>query len=340
VLRLAPWPEEIKIYAEHVHWFWVHRDLLKVTKCSVAVGHLHNRDSEIGDIRYERMRRRREYLDLSNQMLGIKGRRVIMAQGRALADVRPRSRPPAEPKPRRLLSLDAFSEVFADLKGKRVGYVPNPGNVGDAMIAAATAELLAKFKIQWRPWQEGKDADLDVLAYGGGGSMGGNYYSAFELRQKMLASELPVVILPQSFMGPEEGNYSKVFVRERDSLVHAPGAVLAPDLALGLAWRNDEPVVMERALFLRNDVEKLFDDPRSLGDPARMVDTWYDYLRLAGRCGWIITDRLHFAIAGLLCGRRVTLLPNSYHKNRSMYDTWLKDLGCEWSDTVPEDTQP
>jgi hypothetical protein len=22
------------------------------------------------------------------------------------------------------------------------------------------------------------------------------------------------------------------------------------------------------------------------------------------------------------------LLPNSYHKNRSMYETWLRDLGC------------
>jgi hypothetical protein len=31
-------------------------------------------------------------------------------------------------------------------------------------------------------------------------------------------------------------------------------------------------------------------------------------------------------------GCSVTLLPVAYHKNRAMYDEWLKPLGCKWAD--------
>jgi exopolysaccharide biosynthesis predicted pyruvyltransferase EpsI len=48
----------------------------------------------------------------------------------------------------------------------------------------------------------------------------------------------------------------------------------------------------------------------------------------------IITDRLHFAISGLILGRETTILPNSYHKNRSMYETWLRDLGCNFAENL------
>lgn len=337
VMKQARWPEEIKIYAEHVHFFWANRQALKVTKCNVSVGHCHVRDSGLGDIAYERMRRRKEFLQLSNQMLGIRGRRITDAMNKPLAEVRTRVKPAPVAKTR-LLGLKHFRPIFEELRGKRIGYAPNFGNCGDDMITQATVQLFTRFGLDWQPWREGRD--YDVLLFGGGGSMGGSYYSTFELRQKLLASGLPVIVLPQSFMGPEAGAYAKVYVRERDSLQHAPDAILAPDLALGMEWLNEQEAVYERGLFLRRDLEGLFEHPASKGDPARLVQGWADYLRLAGQHGWIITDRLHFAIAGLLCGRRVTLLPNSYHKNRSMYDTWLKDLGCEWSDAVPEDTKP
>lgn len=49
-----------------------------------------------------------------------------------------------------------------------------------------------------------------------------------------------------------------------------------------------------------------------------------------------MTDRLHFAIAGLHAGRDVTLLANDYHKNKSMHETWLADLGCRFATTLSE----
>jgi exopolysaccharide biosynthesis predicted pyruvyltransferase EpsI len=44
-------------------------------------------------------------------------------------------------------------------------------------------------------------------------------------------------------------------------------------------------------------------------------------------------------VAGLLLDRKVILLPNSYHKNTSMYETWLADLGCDYTSSLEEALQ-
>jgi hypothetical protein len=125
-------------------------------------------------------------------------------------------------------------------------------------------------------------------------------------------------------------------VRERTSLAAVPGCILAPDLALGIRGTNMVlPPRASHGVFLRSDIEQLL-LPRypSLPDPALVCTTPHEYFALASLFEHIFTDRLHFAIAGLIAGRTVTLLPNSYHKNRSMFDTWLSGLGCEWRDDL------
>lgn len=39
----------------------------------------------------------------------------------------------------------------------------------------------------------------------------------------------------------------------------------------------------------------------------------------------IVTDRLHGALLGLVLEKKVILLDNSYGKNKTYYDTWLRD---------------
>ena len=39
----------------------------------------------------------------------------------------------------------------------------------------------------------------------------------------------------------------------------------------------------------------------------------------------IYTTRLHAAILGVLLGKKVVFMDNSYGKNRGFYETWLKD---------------
>ena len=231
-----------------------------------------------------------------------------------------------------LLSPDAFQSVFEPLQGKRIGYVCTPGNVGDRMIEAATFQLLRHFEIDFVVADPRNSTAVDEWLVFGGGNMGTRYPIARRLREQVLATGLPVIVLPQSFTGPENLIYHRVYVREMASFALCPEGVLAPDLALGLVARVEGQPDLGVGLWLRGDSEALFRSYRSRGDPVVQCRTPQQYLILAARHRRVVTDRLHFVIAALLCGRQATLLPNSYYKNRAMYDTWLKQLGCDWQD--------
>ena len=69
-------------------------------------------------------------------------------------------------------------------------------------------------------------------------------------------------------------------------------------------------------------------------DPAkfcRSFDHWVDIHAKAKR---IITNRMHSAILGSILGKPVTLLPNRYHKNRSIWEYSLEPRAVEWQDTL------
>ncbi len=243
-----------------------------------------------------------------------------------------------------LLPFSAFGEIFEPLRGRRIGYVRLPGNVGDRLIEAAAFQMMRYFGIDFVVTKPTPSAKIDEWLIAGGGNMGSYYKNCQSVRSQVIADGRPVTVLPQSFITPEEFAYKRVFVRERASLIIRPDALLAPDLALGweIPWhwklflgldrpRQSQPLI-EEGLWLRQDWEALFSKSRSLGDPAECCRSPFQYLRLAARYSHVITDRLHFAVAALLCGRKTTLLPNNYHKNRSMYETSLRELGCEWRD--------
>lgn len=243
-----------------------------------------------------------------------------------------------------LLPFSAFAKIFEPFRGRRIGYVRLQGNVGDSLIETAAFQMMRYFEIDFVVTIPSSSAKVDEWLIAGGGNMGNYYENCQRERIQVLADGRPVSVLPQSFITPEEFAYKRVFVREKASLSLRPDALLAPDLALGfeIPWhwklifgldrrRQSKPTIDE-GLWLRQDREALFSQSRSLGDPAVRCPSPFQYLRLAARYTHVITDRLHFAVAALLCGRKTTLLPNNYHKNRSMYETWLRKLGCEWRD--------
>jgi len=238
----------------------------------------------------------------------------------------------------RLLPPEVFSAVFEPLCGKRIGFVRAIGNVGDELIAWATEQLFEEFKIVWRrfdPSLPGQD-DVDELVFGGGGNMGTRYLNNWTLRGRILELGLPVTILPQSFTSRENRPYKRVYVRERASLAFCNTGILAPDLALGLRRSTPRPPTRGTGIFLRRDPERLGWCRWFRRDPVKLCRTPQEYLDLAANHERIVTDRLHFAICGLLAGRDTTLLPNNYHKNRSMYETWLQGLGCRFAPSVEE----
>jgi exopolysaccharide biosynthesis predicted pyruvyltransferase EpsI len=214
------------------------------------------------------------------------------------------------------------------------------GNVGDDLIELAMTQLFAAYGIRWRLVSaeelSGHGADVDLLVFGGGGNMGERYRGNYDLRGRALATGLPLVILPQSFTSPEDRGFHRVYVRERSSLRFHTGGILAPDLALGLAWPEPSRPDRDLGVFLRRDQERGGRKPLLVRDPVRMARTPAAYLALAARHRRIVTDRLHFAVAGLHAGRDVTLVANDYHKNRSMHETWLAGLGCRFAATASE----
>ncbi len=239
-----------------------------------------------------------------------------------------------------LVDLSHFERIFSPYADRDVGFMALDGNVGDLLIDTAARELMKEFGVRCRklqPVEFERGALLtavDTIFVSGGGNMGSLYPVTVRQRQAALAFGSPVVVLPQTFTDDDEdiAPFKRVYVRERTSLASKPGTVLAPDLALGLRppW-IDEGIAAGTGVWLRGDRERHVPDCAvSLGDPARVSSTVADYLGLASCFEHVVTDRLHFAIASLLVGRKTTLLPNSYHKNRSMYETWLRDLGCRW----------
>lgn len=244
------------------------------------------------------------------------------------------------PKRHRLFGPAMFADVCEPLVGRRVGYVRPEGNVGDHLIELAMAQLFATYGIRWSlvSCQAGPRglAGIDVLVFGGGGNMGTRYTGNHELRGRALATGLPLVILPQSFTTPEDRPFHRVYVRERVSLGLRPDGILAPDLALGLEWPEAPRPTHELGVYLRRDQERGGRKPLLARDPVRLARTPAEYLALAARHRRIVTDRLHFAVAGLHAGREVTLVANDYHKNRSMHETWLSDLGCRFAASPAE----
>jgi len=237
----------------------------------------------------------------------------------------------------RLLPFKAFAHVFEPLRGKRIGFIPSRGNVGDRLIDAGTFQLFEFYGVRWQTADLDRLDEVDELVFGGGGSMGGLYPKNATLRERCLQAGKPLTILPQSFLDFEERPFKTVYVREHASQRFCPNGILAPDL--GLAFDPGMTIAkpsIRLGLFLRRDNECAGAMRWIKCDPIKLCRTPDQYVALAGNYEQIITDRLHFAISALIAKRDTILLPNSYHKNQSMHATWLAKLGCRWANSVSE----
>lgn len=131
--------------------------------------------------------------------------------------------------------------------GRPCLYIPNPGNAGDALIAAATWQL---FDMLGLPVRSGGRRDVradDVVLLGGGGNLVPLYGDmARALEACLTAGVREAVLLPHTVRGHEAllGQLDErfhLYCRDTTGLAHvrqfAPHARsdLAPDLALGLS---------------------------------------------------------------------------------------------------------
>lgn len=237
----------------------------------------------------------------------------------------------------RLIDISHFDHIFAQFSGKFVSVVEGWGNVGDKFIFQSTRQLLDEYKVLYEVIGEPNDVRGEACLLFGGGNLGSNYFAECDIRERFAsaaeAKGIPTVVLPQSIMKPVSRRYSQVFIREPYSMLLYNGGMIAPDLAMGYDFNLYQEPLHDLGIFLRRDGEAQH-AKHNYPDPAIIAPTVLEYFTLAGMYKKIITDRLHFAICALYHKRDVTLLPNSYHKNRGMWEMWLEPLGCKWQNKL------
>ena len=157
-----------------------------------------------------------------------------------------------------ILEPGAYSHVFARWRGARATEFWGPGNVGDLLIRRGAEQLYAAYGITIC----GKDETPDVVFYGGGGNMGplypGTRLTRLDARAAATQIGVPLIVLPQSWTGPDDFAADQFFARENRSLEYCPRAVLAPDLGLAYAptIRLDDEPQHDVGWFMREDCER------------------------------------------------------------------------------------
>lgn len=89
---------------------------------------------------------------------------------------------------------------------------------------------------------------------------------------------------------------------------------------------------------IRNDAESThhmrFNILSFWGDPVSNSSTFEEWLELHDSVEEIVTNRLHSSIVGTILKKNVCLLPNSYFKNRGIWEYSLRDMNVKWLDQL------
>lgn len=231
-----------------------------------------------------------------------------------------------------LLPWTIWEPVFGPWAGRKACLLQQPRNAGDELIRAGTLQLFREFGIIDGPYEE-----AEVIFFPGGGCLGDIYPFRDYGNRFAQATDVPRVILPHSWNAPDpyDQHADVVWCRDHTSIQIRGGGEFAHDLALAYRPSLNGHHELGHGVFFRDGEEATTVPPDNFTDPAKDCRSHYDYLRLAGSYQSIETNRLHFAVAAMLMGTRVTLTANSYHKNLSVYNASLRELGCLFSSNKP-----
>lgn len=240
--------------------------------------------------------------------------------------------------------LDRIREVGS---GKRIFFVPNIGNWGDALINAGTTQFLEAAGIEYteisrpkviqlRKALEGTGMRLDntVLIAGGGGAFCETWPSTRNFLDANASLFDHTVLLPTTFELPPldiDADRISYFARDRyTSLDNNPGSTFCHDMALYLQLgASVAGPVIEQGHFFRNDKERhpeavMPEDNLDLSAQGHHQQPAPPFFQILAPYRKILTDRMHVAIAGSLLGREVVLYPGSYFKSIDVFRSSLE----------------
>ena len=225
-------------------------------------------------------------------------------------------------------------------KNTKVDFFRFPGNYGDSLIWHGTKILLLSLNISEHYVDISSPKYNDVLFIDGGGNLV-DYYSDvrdFLIKKSALYDE--IIILPHTIFGEKQievlNNISSkliVFCRERVSAKFLEDKLTHGEVYLwhDCAFYNQFPQVSfgEGALnIFRSDKESILStQPESNNDLSYngyATKPLNELIGILQKYAQVNTDRLHIAIASTLLGKQVKLFPNSYYKNKAVFDYSLK----------------
>ncbi len=243
------------------------------------------------------------------------------------------------------------------------------GNYGDQLLWRGAEKLANLAGVQFQ--KVSVDAFLrsdypqntGVYIHGGGGIH--PLYPKAIAAQAFLKSveRYPVTILGPQTVPPDAAFLKQVFISKlpargagtavffaRETTSHTiiksllPGWVepgLDHDTALNLTAADVITAIPPRRFDLyaiRADKEAITKTRRDLmavwTDPIHFCFDYNQWVALHNQARQIVTNRLHSAVLGAILGVPTTLLPNSYHKNRSVWEYSLQTRGVTWGDEI------
>ena len=265
------------------------------------------------------------------------------------------------------VALGALYDSFTQRTGARFIFIEPGGNFGDRLIYLGAKKLarmagLSFWTISHDYFMRTKFYPDDILYIHGGGGFN-PWWSGRPIRalHRALATHKGCVIVgPQSYwldreflvrqiVEPLASRISEeviLFARERATFEYLQD-ILPKDIPLKLD--HDTAVYLERKDLLtdnshrryrlaviRTDTE--YANYPSFGndwirlDPVAYCKSFEHWLKVHDSASEIVTNRLHSAIAGAILGVPTAVLPNSYHKNRAMWEHSLRNLDVLWKE--------
>jgi len=225
-------------------------------------------------------------------------------------------------------------------KNTSVDFFRFPGNYGDSLIWHGTKILLSSLNISEHCVDISSSKNNDVLFIDGGGNLVDYYSDVKDFLIKKPGLYREIIILPHTIFGEEQievlNNVSSkltIFCRERVSVKFLEDGLTHGEVYLwhDCAFYNIfTPISAGKGTLnaFRSDQESILNLK-----PEQNIDISYngyatkpldEFIKIIQQYEYVNTDRLHVAIGATLLGKQVKLYPNSYYKNKAVFDYSLR----------------
>lgn len=267
--------------------------------------------------------------------------------------------------------MSTLQSVFEFYDSRKFVFVESGGNYGDHLIYRGADKLAREANLEFESVPHKKfmnstfDDDAIIYFHGGGGynpwwrgRVIQELKKASETHGGLLIQGPQTVYTDQNFLQKQISNtlqettLDKVFFYTRERTSYDVLKQVLPE-QVDLQVDHDTALHLNASDLPRTGMSPrghtfygIRDDKesRSIAKQRKPFRMWFDPVPYSSsfdewvghhaRAGTVITNRLHSAVVSTILEKPTVLLPNSYHKNRSVYEFSLADRGAKWREEI------